>query len=85
MKINVQIERLILDGLDLAPHQRPVLRAALESELARLLTVDGLNQELAAGGAWPELRAASVQMASSNNPERVGHEIAQAVYKGIGQ
>lgn len=85
MKINLQIERLILDGLDVAPHERPVLQAAVESELARLLAVEGLNQELTAGGAWPSLGAVSIQMANNNSPERVGHQIAQAVYKGIGQ
>ena len=85
MKINLQIERLILDGLDLAPHERPLLRAAVESELARLLAAEGLNRELMAGGAFPSLSAASVQTANDNGPERTGHQIAQAVYKGIGQ
>ena len=85
MKINVQIERLILDGPDLAPYERTVLRAAVESELSRLLAADGLNRELTAGGAWPSLSAVSVQMATGNSPERAGCQIAQAVYKGIGE
>ena len=85
MKINLRIERLILDGLDVAPHERHALQAAVESELARLLAVDGLNHELTAGGAWPSLVAAPVQVANGNGPERVGHQIARAVYKGIGE
>ena len=85
MKINVQIERLILDGFDIAQNQRSALRAAVESELARLLAVNGLNQELTAGGALPSLDAASIQIRNDNNPERFGSQIAQAVYKGIGQ
>lgn len=85
MKINVQIERLILDGINIPPHQRPVLQAAVESELARLLAADGLNPELSAGAATPSLNAAPVQMATNNNPERFGQQIAQAVYKRIGQ
>jgi len=85
VKINVQIEQLILDGIQVAPHERSVLQAAVESELARLLARDGLNHELAAGGALPSLGAPSVHMANRNNPGQFGHQIAQAVFKGIGQ
>ncbi len=84
MKINVQIERLILDGINVAPHQRPLLQAAVESELARLLAADGLNQELATGVAVPSMGAATMQLPGDANPARLGQEIAQAVYWGIG-
>ena len=85
MKINIQIERLVLNGIKIAPHERPLLQAAVESELARLLARDGLNHQLAAGGASPSLGAASFQMAKNNSPAQLGNQIAQAVYKGIGQ
>lgn len=85
MKINVRIERLILDGIHVAPHERPLLQAAVESELARLMSVDGLNQGLAAGVAVPSVNAATMQMPTDTGPARLGQEIAQAVYGGIGQ
>jgi hypothetical protein len=85
LKVNVQIERLILDGVHIPPRERPLLKAAVEGELSRLLAVDGLKKELTAGGAMPSLSAAPVQLANNNDPERFGQEIAQAVYKGIGQ
>ena len=53
MKINVQIERLILDGIDLAPHERPLLPAAVEGELGRLMMAGGVNAELAVGCMSP--------------------------------
>lgn len=85
MKINVQIERLILDGIHVAPHERPLLQATVENELARLMVADGLNQELAIGGALPSLTAPSMQTPTDSNPAQLGQQIAQAVYGGIGQ
>jgi len=85
VKINVQIERMILDGINVGRHERPLLRAAVERELARLLTADGLNQELAAGVAAPSVNVAPMQMPGDTNPARLGQRIAQAVYGGIGQ
>jgi hypothetical protein len=38
MNISVHIERLVLDGLFVSHGQRPLLQAAVEAELTRLLT-----------------------------------------------
>lgn len=84
MNINLHIERLVLDGLDLAPEQRPLLQAAVESELSRLLTERGLSPSLAQGMAVPRLSAQDIQTTSSNNPTQLGQQIAQSVYGGIG-
>ena len=51
MNINVAIERLVLDGIDVPYHQRSLLQAAVEGELARLLADGGLAPSLLAGGA----------------------------------
>lgn len=85
MKINVQIERLVLDGINIHPHERLLLQAAFESELARLLTDVGLSRELSTGSALPSLSGAAIQISNTSTPERIGHQIAGAVYKGIGQ
>ena len=85
MKINIQIERLVLEGVKVAPHERPLLQEAVESELGRLLSRDGLNHDFYASGALPSLRVSSLQMTPSNKPEQFGHQIAQAVYSRIGQ
>lgn len=85
MKINVQIERLILRGISVAPHEQPLLQAAVESELARLLSAGGLNQQLAAGVAVPSVNAPTMQLSSPAGPARLGQGIARSVYGGLGQ
>jgi len=85
MNVNLRIERLILDGLPVAPAERPLLQAAVESELVRLLTAGGLSPALQAGGALPSLRAGGIQLQGEGNPEHLGTQIARAVYEGMGQ
>jgi len=85
MKINLHIERLILDGLPVASNQGPLVQAALEAELARLLGVNGLSRELRAGGAVPEVAAGPLQLTTESTPSKLGQQIAQAVYGGIGK
>jgi len=84
MNINVSIERLILDGLPLAHSQRPLVQAAVEAELARLLAAGGLAANLQAGGALPSIPGGSIQFTGDNNPSQLGQQIAHAVYAGIG-
>ena len=83
--INVRIERLIFDGLTIAPDQRRPLQAAVEAELARLLTEGGLPPGLQAGMAVPHVPAGAIQLTSDGNPTQLGQQIAQAVYRGIGK
>jgi hypothetical protein len=84
MNINVSIERLILDRLPLTHSQRPLVQAAIEAELARLLAAGGLATTLQAGGALPSIPGGSIQLASDGNPNMLGQQIAHAVYGVIG-
>jgi hypothetical protein len=84
MNINVSIERLILEGISLPHSQRPLIQAAVEAELARLLAADGLAHHLMEGGTLPAIPGGSIQLASNGNPGTLGQQIAQAVYGGIG-
>lgn len=85
MNINVNIERLILEGVSIPVSQRPLLQAAVEAELARLLTADGLASSWEKGGAVPSLSAGVIQLNSDINPTQLGQQIAQSVYRGMGQ
>ena len=85
MRINVQIERLILDGLPIERHHGPLVQAAVEAELGRLLAAEGLAESLMSGGAMPSARAPGIGLASDGNPARLGEEIGAAVYGGIGK
>ena len=84
MNININIERLILDGVSVPHTQRPLLQAAVEAELGRLLAVGGLAPNLVAGGAVPRVDAGSMEIANISNYTQMGQQIAHAVYRGMG-
>jgi len=83
MNITLHIERLVLDGVPIAPDQRHLLQASVEAELSRLLTNGGLSPTLAQGTAVPWVSTHGIQL-TNNNPTQIGQHIAQSVYGGIG-
>jgi len=86
MNINVHIERLILDGLPVAGHHAPLVQAAVEAELARLIVAEGLGPALkSGGGATPSVSAPGIQFTGDSSPTQLGQQIARAVYGGIGK
>lgn len=85
MNISLHIERLVLDGIPLGPGQGPLLQAAVEAELTRLLANGGLSDALQSGGALYNVRTAGIQLADGGSPAQLGEQIAGAVYGGIGQ
>jgi hypothetical protein len=85
MKINLHIERLILDGLPVARSQSALVQAAVEAELARLIVAEGLAPNLISGGMMPDVRGGVIQLASESNPGHLGTRIAQAVHGGLGK
>lgn len=83
MKIQVNIERLILEGIDLPAGQPPRLQAAVEAELARLLGARGLSPDLSSGGSLPSLPVQILNYAG-NNPAQLGKQIARSMYSSLG-
>lgn len=84
MNVNIYIERLVLDGVSISPSQRPLVKAAVEAELGRLLADGGLAPNLLAGGAVPCVPSGTIEITPKSNPSQLGQQIAQAVYGGIG-
>ena len=84
MDMNVHIERLILDGIDVSPSQREVLGTTVATELTRLLTANGLSPNLQTDAVLGHVPTDAIQLTGNNNPTHLGHQIAQAVYGGIG-
>lgn len=85
MNISVTIERLILNGITISQRERPLLQAAVETELARLLAADGLAPDLLAGGAMPHVPAGAIQLTGESDPTHLGQQIARSVHGGIGR
>jgi hypothetical protein len=84
MKIELHIERLILDGLPLERRHRRVVQAAVEKELARLLAAHGFGREWRLGGAVPRVSATGIQLGNESLPHPLGLQIAQSVYSAVG-
>jgi hypothetical protein len=84
VNISVHIERLVLDGIEVPYYQRPLLQAAVEGELVRLLARGGVAMGLMAGGAVPSLPGGAIHLAEGNDPTYLGTQIARAVHGGIG-
>jgi hypothetical protein len=85
MNINLQIKRLILDGVSLPHHQRPVLQSAVEAELARLLADGALAPELLASRRLASAGAGSIEISADSEPGSLGRQIAQALHQGISE
>jgi hypothetical protein len=85
MKINLHIERLVLEGLPLERVQGRLVQAAVERELALLIATNGLADDLQAGSAAPERHAADIRVANESHPTQLGQQIAQSVYSGMGR
>ncbi len=83
MKVNLHIERLVLDGVGVASHQRAGLKAAVEAELAAALEQNGIGSDLQGGGSFRSVRAGSITVGEQNEPSELGRQIGQAVYGGI--
>ena len=79
VRINIQIERLVLDRLPVEHHQASLLKAAVEAELSRFLVADGLATHLMSGGAVDSVRAPGIQFGSDSNPVKLGQQIGRAL------
>ncbi len=84
MKIQVHIERLVLEGLPVTSREGPRVQAAVEAELGRLLGATGLRGELRSGGALPALSGHPLRLMRSQHPSLLGQQIARSVHGGIG-
>lgn len=83
MSIALRIERLVIDEAVLGGERADSVRAALESELARLLAQPGGVAALRDLGAIAALPPTTLPPAGPSR-ERLGPRIAAAVHGGLG-
>ena len=84
MNINLHIERLVLEGLPLTRSQGALVQAAIEVELAQLISDHGLSPIIASNAALPRVPASSIQLTGDSNPTRIGQQIANSLFTGLG-
>ena len=79
MRVNVRIERLILDGVDASPGDVRLMRATFERELASLLAkrADGLSE--GSGGALDRARGRPFAFNAGAGSAALGRQIARSV------
>ena len=85
MKINLHIERLVLEGLPLSSGQAPLVQLAVQQELTRLLRSNGIAPGFMSGGAMPHASGGNMQLAPETSPRQMGTQIAQSVHEGLGK
>ena len=84
MKVRLHIEHLLLDGLPVSNAQGAQVKAAVEAELGRLLTEQGVAHEFRSSIAVPSVNAGPMQMPRRATPVALGTEIARSVFSGVG-
>lgn len=80
MKINLQIERLVLHGIQLTLTDRVELAAAIQTELGRLLASAGDSQPWMQLGNLDHIQARSITYQPGSSSIRLGQEIAASLY-----
>ena len=83
MNINIDIQKLVLEGMSISPSQGRKLQGAVEAELGRLLRTEGIPDNWQAGGVVSHVPSGAIQVKPGSNPTQMAQEIAQTVYRGM--
>lgn len=81
MKTVIAIDRLVIDGLPLAPRERTILVSAFEAELGRLAAQKGIQP--GTGFATDRVAAPPVAIAPGAGSASIGRHMAAALFAGI--
>ncbi len=79
--IDLHIHELILRNVPYA--QRHHIAAAVEQELTRLLTEQGVPPSLAQSGYLPQVNVDHIQVAADAKADVIGGQIAQSLYSKL--
>ena len=79
--IELQIDKLILTGFPACDRSR--IGAAVERELERLLSEEGLPAALGQGGEGQSLDGSSFDVRPNARPEAIGVQVARSIYGGF--
>jgi hypothetical protein len=79
--INLHIDRIVMDGVAHLNHGQ--LSLAIETELHRLISVQGLHNSLYQSGAINKIAANPITLNSPVREKSLGNKIAGSVYRGM--
>ena len=83
MSINLQIDTLMLDGIDIQPHQTRELKEAVETVLKQHLAAQAGVSALRFQDSHQPVAAGFISINSSQSVTSVGEQIGNSVYWGI--
>lgn len=83
MNIELHIEHLVLDGLPLTPTDGAAIQQAIQTELTRLLTENGLASALEQGGVLTGVRTPDMRLPANSAPDAMGRGIGAAIHEGL--
>ena len=78
--LELHIQELVLEGF--SPHDRYRIAQALERELSRLVTENGMPAAWSADKAQTSLDSGAFKVSQNSTPESIGAQVAQTVYGG---
>jgi len=79
--IEINIDELVLHGF--SPGDRYRIGEAVELELTRLISEQGIPSSLSRGGEQTRMNGGTFNMSPNSRAELVGTQVAQSVYKGF--
>ena len=82
-KIDLHIEQLVLHGF--SPGDRYRIGEAVELELARLITEQGVPSSLRRDGELARMDGGTFNVSPNSRAEVIGGQVAQSVYGGFGK
>jgi len=81
-RIEINIEKLVLEGFEHADRYR--IGEAVEQELIRLFTEQGIPPGLEKGGCIARLDGGAIEIAPGSKASNIGINISKSVYGGLG-
>ena len=84
MNIELHIERLVLEGIPIAPKEGALLHGAIHAELERLLRAEGFPGRRPDPRAVARLQGPAIRLPNVSGPDSLGRLIASAIREGIG-
>jgi hypothetical protein len=81
--VALQIDAIVLDGLQLHPREAARFHRLVEGELARLIARDGLAPQHRLAGAVPAVRAPDVTMAARTDTAALARQVSRSVARGL--
>lgn len=81
-RIEINIEKLVLEGFEHA--DRHQIGEAVEQELIRLFTEQGIPPGLEKGGNIASLGGETIEIAPGSKAPNIGIDISKSVYGGLG-